>query len=232
MTKKALSLKAFFWGNSMSNIDFSRLFKTMNHLKDGFMTENIIDYIQAAKLISEAIQELQGSQEKMSDLEEELRRNLIESARFKEELDREKALMSEILKQAPTGIVIAEAPSGKAMRANKMAKMIMGLDNVLSRSLEDHKPRGTFIFFHLDGTPYEFEEMPLVRSVLHAEVVTDEELIYVRKDGEKGVLNISSGPIFDREGKVIAAVGTFYEVAKNRQREKQRSTPLVMVKES
>ena len=199
----------------MDEIDFLKLFKTMNHLKDGFMADNIIDHIQASKLISEAIQELHDIQEKISALEKDLCQKLIDSAKYKEELDKEKALMSEIFRQVPAGIVIAEAPSGKAIRTNKMAKMIMGNDNVLSRSLGEHN--GTTILFHLDGTPCKFEEMPLVRSVLHAEVVTNEELIFMRKDGARGVLNISSGPIFDRECKVAAAVGTFYDVTKHRQ---------------
>lgn len=124
--------------------------------------------------------------------------------------------MAEIFKQVPAGIIVAEAPSGKAIRANKMAKMIMGEDNVLLKSLEAHHARGTQILFHLDRTPYDFEEMPLVRSVLNAEVVTNEELIFMRNDGVRGILNISSGPIFDSEGKVIAAVCTFCDVTGNK----------------
>jgi len=201
----------------MINIDFSQLFKSLNHLKDGFKSENIIDNIQASQLISDVIQELQASQDKISAIEEELCQKLIDSASSKEELDRERALMAEIFKQVPAGIVVAEAPSGKAIRANKMARMIMGEDNVLSKSLEDHHARGTQILFHLDRTPYDFEEMPLVRSVFNAEVVTNEELIFMRNDGAKGILNISSGPIFDCEGKVIAAVCTFCDVTRHKQ---------------
>lgn len=83
---------------------------------------------------------------------------------------------------------------------------------MLWRSIEDHKPEGCPILFHLDKTPYGFEEMPLVRSVFHGEIVTNEELLYVRKDGTQGTLSVSSGPIFDDDVKMIAAVATFHNV--------------------
>ncbi len=200
----------------MGNIDFSKLFNTLSHLKDSFEAENIIDSNQASELISDAIQELQASMDKIFAFEEELRQNKVELASFKDELNRERAILAEVLRQSPTGIVVVEALSGKAIRTNKMAKMIMGNDNVLSRSLEDHKLGGRVAFFHLDESPYEFEEMPLLRSLLYSEVVTNEELIFARKDGSQGVLNISSGPIFNDDGKVTAAVATFYNVTRRK----------------
>lgn len=188
------------------------MYNALNQLKDRFVIENIIDPIQTLELLSDSIQELRISSDTISALEEKLVQTTTNLAKIKGELDKEKAMMGEILRQAPTGIVVVEVPSGKAIRINRIAKMIMGNENVLWRSMEDHKPEGCPILFHLDRTPYMFEEMPLVRSVLHGEIVTNEELLYVRKDGIQGVLSVSSGPIFDDNVKMIAAVATFHNV--------------------
>jgi hypothetical protein len=59
--------------------------------------------------------------------------------------------------------------------------MIMGKENVLSRSIEDHKQEGSPILFHLDKTPYEFEELPMFRSLIHSEVVTNEKLVPIHR---------------------------------------------------
>jgi two-component system CheB/CheR fusion protein len=43
-------------------------------------------------------------------------------------------------------------------------------------------------------------------------VVTDEEIEYVRGDGTPVFLSVSSAPILDREGRIIAAVVTFFDL--------------------
>jgi len=106
----------------MIEIDFSHLYDALNQLKDGSRTEHIIDPIQAFEQLSNAIRELQISHDTISTLESKLAQETMDLARFKVELDREKALMGEILRQSATGIVILEAPSGKAIRINRIAK--------------------------------------------------------------------------------------------------------------
>ena len=43
----------------------------------------------------------------------------------------------------------------------------------------------------------------------HRRVVTDEEIEYVRGDGTLVFLSVSSAPVLDREGRIIAAVLLF-----------------------
>jgi PAS domain S-box-containing protein len=162
----------------------------------------------------EAIQGLQTKDDKISALEEELSQMTTNCAKFKAELDTERALMAEVFRQSPAGIIVMDAQSGKAIRVNMMAKKIIGSESVISRSVEDHNSAEMSVLFHLDGTPCELKEMPLMRSALNSEIVTNEELIFNRMDGLQGVLNVSSGPIFDCNGKVIAAVTTFHDVTR------------------
>ena len=43
-------------------------------------------------------------------------------------------------------------------------------------------------------------------------MVRDEEIEYVRGDGSPVFLSVSSAPILDREGRIIAAVVTFFDL--------------------
>lgn len=136
----------------MAEIGSLQMYNALNQLKDRFVIENTIDPIQTLELLSDSIQELRVSSDTISALEEKLVQTTTNLAKIKAELDKEKAVMGEILRQAPTGIVVVEVPSGKAIRINRIAKMIMGNENVLWRSMEDHKPEGCPILFHLDRT--------------------------------------------------------------------------------
>lgn len=193
----------------MAEIGCSQQLDALSRLRDDLLSGNSFDLVPAYELISDAVQELQTKSDKISVLEEELCQMTTNCAKFKAELDIERALMGEVFRQSPVGIVIMDAQSGKATRVNMVAKKIMGRESVISRSVEDHNSVERSVLFHLDGTPCELEEMPLMRSALYSEIVTNEELIFKRVDGLQGVLNVSSGPIFDCNGRVIAAVATF-----------------------
>src|SRR6266852_4193412 len=69
---------------------------------------------------------------------------------------------------------------------------------------------------HLNKQPFKPEEWPLARSLARGEVVTDEEIEYVRGDGTPVFLSVSSAPILDREGHIIAAVVTFFDLTHRR----------------
>ena len=208
----------------MAEIGCSQQLDAFNRLRDDLRSGDSLDSDLVSEFMSDAINEIQTKNDKISALEEELSQKTADSAKFKAELDLERALMGEVFRQNPAGIVIMDAQSGKATRVNMIAKKIMGRESVISRSVEDHNSGGSFVLFHLDGTPCELEEMPLMRSALHSEIVTNEELIFKRVDGLQGVLNVSSGPIFDCSGRVIAAVATFYDVTRKGNKQEENSS--------
>ena len=133
----------------MADIGSSQIYNALNQLKYKSKFENIIDPIQAFELLSNAIQELRVSLDTISALEKKLAQRTMDLTKSKVELDKEKALRGEILRQTPTGIVAVDATSGKAIRINRIAKMIVGSENVLSRNIEDHKLEGWPILFIL-----------------------------------------------------------------------------------
>jgi PAS domain S-box-containing protein len=73
--------------------------------------------------------------------------------------------------------------------------------------------------FHKDGTPYKAAERPLARSITTGEVVIDEEIDFLRGDGTYGVMNVSSTPIKDENGRIISAVSIFKDITKSKRAE-------------
>lgn len=112
-----------------------------------------------------------------------------------------------VLRQMPAGVMIVDARQCQVVLANgQMETIFTGpfaghYEGVLARI------KG----LHQDGSGYAPEAWPLARSLAHAEVVTEEEIDYIRPDGTRGVLSLSSAPIWDGEG-IAAAVGTFTDI--------------------
>jgi PAS domain S-box-containing protein len=113
---------------------------------------------------------------------EEERRQLIQR------LQAERALLEEVLRQMPAGVVIAEAPTGRVILSNRRAEHLLHFS--ISPTQQDQDAQGKI--FHLDGTPITDEEWVLGRALSKGEVVIGEERLYVRRDGTSCYLRISA----------------------------------------
>jgi two-component system CheB/CheR fusion protein len=136
----------------------------------------------------------------------DLKNNLHEIKQSHDQLAAERAKLEEVLRQMPCGVMIAEAPSGTLLLANKHVEEILRQPFPQGANIEEHRA------LHLNKQPFKPEEWPLARSLTRGEVVTDEEIEYVRGDGTPVFLSVSSAPILDREGCIIAAVVTLFDL--------------------
>jgi two-component system CheB/CheR fusion protein len=136
----------------------------------------------------------------------DLKNNLHEIKQSHDQLAAERAKLEEVLRQMPCGVMIAEAPSGTLLLANKHVEEILRQPFPQGANIEEHRA------LHLNKQPFKPEEWPLARSLTRGEVVTDEEIEYVRGDGTPVFLSVSSAPILDREGRIIAAVVTLFDL--------------------
>ena len=73
---------------------------------------------------------------------------------------------------------------------------------------------------HKDGTPYEAEEWPLARTLSTGEVVSDEELDFIRPDGTSATVSMSSSPVRNSDGEIVAAVAVFWDVTERKRERK------------
>ena len=132
------------------------------------------------------------------------------------ELGDERARLDTIVQQMPAGLLIAEAPSGKLIRGNEQLEHILRRQFIPSPDLAAY---ADWQFSSLSGVALLPEEFPLARSILHGERGVNESLGVARGDGTRGFVTVSSTPILDRDGRILAAVATVYDVSEQRRSE-------------
>src|SRR5688572_4354525 len=133
-----------------------------------------------------------------------------------DELLEERARLDTIVQQMPAGLIIAEAPSGKLVRGNEQLEHIFRRPFIPSPNIAAY---GEWHFTSPGGVDLLPEELPLARSLLHGERVVAEPYRVTRGDGTRGFVTVSSTPILDRDGRIIAAVATVYDVTEQRRSE-------------
>ena len=69
-----------------------------------------------------------------------------------------------------------------------------------SKSIDEYS---SYKGYHRDGSQYKPEEWPLARSITLGEVIRDEEISILFENGAKKILNVSSTPIKDKNGKNV-----------------------------
>src|SRR5437660_10186847 len=138
-----------------------------------------------------------------------LKNNLEEIRLSHDQLVRERRKLEEVLRQMPCGVIIAEAPSGRLILTNKQVEEILRHPFPHAANIEEYAQGKAF---HLNKQPFKPEEWPLARYLTRGEVVTDEEIEYVRGGGTTAFLSVSSAPILDGQGHIIAAVATFFDL--------------------
>jgi len=137
-------------------------------------------------------------------------------ARLVEQVELERARLAAVLQQMPSGVIIAEAPSGKLALGNEQVERIWRQPFIPAAGIEQYREyRG----FHPDGRPYAAEEWPLARSVRRGETVRDEQIRFLRGDGTWGVMTLSSAPVRDDRGRTAAAVVVFSDITERVQAE-------------
>jgi signal transduction histidine kinase len=124
-----------------------------------------------------------------------------------------------VLEQAPVAIVVREVPSGRLLYANRRADLLLGAGPLTDRLMShDERFRG----FDADGRLLAPEEWPLDRAMFRGEVV---ELQNIRiehlVDGRRIEISANAAPVRDADGRIVAGVAFFQDVAAERRREQQ-----------
>ncbi|HET9347081.1 MAG TPA: GAF domain-containing protein, partial [Candidatus Limnocylindrales bacterium] len=128
------------------------------------------------------------------------------------DLESERARLEALLQQAPEGLLIAEAPSGRILLANDQLESILGFPrSELHQIAGGEKYRG----FDEDGVELRPEDWPLARAV-RGETVPYQEIELVRADGSRTWVAKRAGPVLDRDGNVIAGVATISDISAQR----------------
>lgn len=125
------------------------------------------------------------------------------------ELRSERSRLEAVLQQMPEGVIIADSKGKLLLRNAQLGLMLGGFlpcDNI-----EDY---GQYKGFRSDGTAYLPHEWPLARSLTSGEIVYGEEIEFERIDGGRSIQSISSAPILDEHGKIVAGVVIHHDITK------------------
>jgi signal transduction histidine kinase len=119
-----------------------------------------------------------------------------------------------ILEQLPVAVAIVAAPSGQTLVANGKNADIFRLRAPQSR--EGVHEYDAYAGFHPDGRRLRADEWPLVRSMRTGQSIAGEVVRIRRGDGTGGFIRISSAPLKDADGRVVAAIVVYEDVTDER----------------
>ncbi|HEX3533728.1 MAG TPA: PAS domain S-box protein [Gemmatimonadaceae bacterium] len=129
----------------------------------------------------------------------------------------ERTLAHSVQQQMPVGVVVAEIPSGRLVSVNAQMTEIFRTAFMPAPDLQSYTQ---WVGFHSDGTLYSPLEWPLARTVTTGESVRGQEIRIQRGDGTDGFIRMSSAPVVDVNGKVVAAVAIVIDVTDQRKAER------------
>lgn len=117
------------------------------------------------------------------------------------------------------GIVIADAPDGKLRYINKAGLLIGNIsEEVLANNINGSNFRDIWSILHFDGTPFEPEEVPLVKALRCGEAFSEDFII--RRPGFEDRYVISNAtPLRDASGKVTSSMVIMIDVTEKKQAE-------------
>jgi PAS domain S-box-containing protein len=149
---------------------------------------------------------------------ERQRARLIQERAARAEAERARDRLQQLIDVLPEGILLAET-DGRISMCNAAAVAILG------RVPPDNDPWAfeTMPRSHLDGIPCAPDELPLVRSVRHGEIVLGEQyLIQSAAAGETVPVLMNSAPLRDQDGIIIGGVSVFQDISPIKELERQK----------
>lgn len=120
-----------------------------------------------------------------------------------------------VVNQMPAGVIIVEASTGKTVLSNALAASTLEQRTAPPSTIEQLAEYPTE---RPDGRPYTAADLPIVRA-LAGELVLEEEVVFIRKDGGHRTLLVSAAPVYDAGRRLIAGVASFLDITERKHTE-------------
>lgn len=145
-------------------------------------------------------------------------RDMTDAKRAEEALEREQVRLRAVLDNIPVAVVLAEAPFGKIVMANKRTEEIFRHPVFYSNDVNSYYEWESY---HADGRRTQGHEYPLAKVFATGEPCED-EYHYQRGDGTRTWVRVMGAPIKDRNGNLIAAVVAITDIDAEKQEQERR----------
>lgn len=124
-------------------------------------------------------------------------------------LRRSEARLNAVLRQIPAAVAIVEPPDGRLTLRSDRSEDVLGHEPKLGdKSVAWRHYRG----LHPDGSPFAATDYPIMRALLHGEIVEADQFKYRKPDGTLIDLEVYAGPIHDDDGTLFAAFGIAFDI--------------------
>ncbi|MFP5391435.1 MAG: EAL domain-containing protein [Gammaproteobacteria bacterium] len=134
-----------------------------------------------------------------------------------QELDQERTRMANILDQLPSGLVLADIPSGRIVYQNREVVHQMGSSLLDLASYHDYS---NYRFLDVRGRALDAADLPLARRLRNADAPpSTEELVYLRATGPPMHVAVTTGQVVDPDGVARLAVAIVHDITPMRQAE-------------
>lgn len=131
------------------------------------------------------------------------------------------AILYTALNCSSAGIAIADAPDGKLRFVNDAGLQVRGRSREeLVDEIGIDKYVSSWQVFHLDGTPYRDDEVPLTRAIRYGERV-EKQFIIRRPDGEDRIVLAHAAPVKNDHGQIIAGIVVFPDITELKRAEQK-----------
>jgi two-component sensor histidine kinase len=122
-------------------------------------------------------------------------------------------ILETLLELLPIPAAIATDSECRNVRSNSATAKLYGvaeIDNLSQVAAEFGK--GALITHYLDGRRLRPQELPMQVAAATGVAVRDVVIGFEVEGGQSGAISVSAAPLFDSEGAVIGAVGTFADI--------------------
>ncbi|BCS95741.1 hypothetical protein DSLASN_13730 [Desulfoluna limicola] len=124
----------------------------------------------------------------------------------------EAGLLQAALDLSPACIILVEAPSGKIIYTNKSARNFSGKTNTSTVGITLDQYVRSWRTKYPDGALMKSEDMSLAQTLSHGEMVTHEKVVVLLEHGQEKSVLLSSAPIYDNAGTIIAGIVLWLDV--------------------
>lgn len=136
------------------------------------------------------------------------------------------ATLETAFENSQAGIVITDAPDGRLRYVNKAGLLIGNItDEDLANNINGSNFEDIWSILHFDGTPFEPEDVPLIKALRCGEAFSEDFIIRrhgfeIRRHGfEDRYVVSNSTPLRDTSGEVTSAMVIFIDVTDKKQAE-------------
>ncbi|MGB9936707.1 MAG: PAS domain S-box protein [Methanobacterium sp.] len=189
---------------------------------DGTISVTNFGFLVQIQDITEHKETEKGLKESQNHLEEQVEERTAELSKALEEAKKKSLKLDAIMEYAPIGIIITGEPPNFPieMASRSGIEMTGNLLNELMGLEDDSQHRASKLLLP-DGTYPKKTDMPLYRSTHFGEIVNNTELVMENASGDIIPLVVSSAPIRDDEGNIIAAINVWHDITEIKKSEEE-----------